>query len=122
MILSYNKRFVPKWLTGQKKHTFRKDPHNRWHAGLVAQFATGVRTPHYTCFMERPCTGTQKIIIEHNVHALGDVVVVVDERIISEEEIKTLSFNDGFDTVEEFFNWFDEDFIGKIIHFTELRY
>ncbi len=28
----------------------------------------------------------------------------------------------GFDSVEDFFRWFDTDFKGKIIHWTDLRY
>lgn len=38
---------------------------------------------------------------------------------------KQIGFNQdkqGFDTIEEFFAYFNEDFVGKIIHWTDLRY
>lgn len=33
-----------------------------------------------------------------------------------------LFHNDGFENLFDFFEWFNEDFKGKIIHFTDLRY
>jgi hypothetical protein len=33
-----------------------------------------------------------------------------------------LAQNDGFDTIEEFFEYFNEDFSGKIIHWTNFKY
>jgi hypothetical protein len=122
MILSYKPQFVPKWQSGQKLHTIRRDPHNRWHAGRVAQFAIGVRTKNYKQFDERVCTGTQPIIIEHDVHAIGDTVVVIDEQVLSPGQVLLLAKNDGFDSVDDFYAWFNKDFIGKILHFTDLRY
>lgn len=37
-------------------------------------------------------------------------------------EMLQLAQNDGFDTIEDFFAYFNEDFYGKIIHWTDLRY
>jgi hypothetical protein len=39
-----------------------------------------------------------------------------------DEEMIRLARNDGFDSVEDFFSFFPEDFKGKIIHWTDLRY
>jgi hypothetical protein len=36
--------------------------------------------------------------------------------------VEVLARNDGFATVKDFFEWFSEDYTGKIIHWTELRY
>ena len=36
--------------------------------------------------------------------------------------MKDLARNDGFDSIQAFFEWFKEDFEGKIIHWTDLRY
>jgi len=33
-----------------------------------------------------------------------------------------LAQNDGFPSVEAFFNWFSEDFTGQIVHWTERKY
>lgn len=33
-----------------------------------------------------------------------------------------LALNDGFDTIEDFFAYFNKDFTGKLIHWTDLKY
>ena len=38
------------------------------------------------------------------------------------EEIELLAKHDGFNSMEDFFKWFDKDFKGKIIHWTDFRY
>ena len=43
-------------------------------------------------------------------------------KTLKPEEIQKLSLNDGFDSCEDFFAWFNEDFSGKIIHWTPFRY
>lgn len=39
-----------------------------------------------------------------------------------EDNILKLANNDGFDTVEDFFAYFNKDYTGKIIHWTDLKY
>jgi len=36
--------------------------------------------------------------------------------------LKTLARNDGFESVDDFFKWFNADFQGKIIHWTDFKY
>lgn len=36
--------------------------------------------------------------------------------------IEKIAINDGFDSVDDFFSWFKDDFTGKIIHWTNLKY
>ena len=48
--------------------------------------------------------------------------VIIDGRYLNYDEIKILSLNDGFDSVQQFFKWFNKDFEGKIIHWTKLKY
>lgn len=43
-------------------------------------------------------------------------------RLHAHAGIHTLALNDGFDSVEDFFEYFNEDFTGKIIHWTDLKY
>ena len=38
------------------------------------------------------------------------------------KNIKLLTKNDGFESVESFFEYFNENFRGKIIHWTEFTY
>lgn len=37
-------------------------------------------------------------------------------------EPKTLALNDGFESVKQFFQWFNEPFVGKLIHWTDSKY
>ena len=118
MVLGFNPRFVDKILNGTKVHTIRADIHDRWKAGRSIQFATGVRTKYYKQFKEGVCVSTQKIEIKY----YGETPVIkVDNQKIG-FAVPYLSLNDGFETLGDFFEWFDKDFTGKIIHFTYKRY
>ena len=48
--------------------------------------------------------------------------VVVGNSRLNQIEIEQLAQNDGFDTIEDFFAYFNDDFKGKIIHWTNLKY
>lgn len=109
--------FEEKIKKGIKLHTIRWDEKNRWMKGRKIHFATGARSSKYNCFKEGVCAGTQKIEIERRN-------IWIDEYLLSMDEIQYLSDNDGFDSVFDFWWWFDEysPFTGKIIHWTDLRY
>ncbi len=135
MILSFKKQFPWKAptnfeqriLSGSKIHTIREDPHGRWKAGRKIHFATGVRTKNYNCFKEGVCTSVQSIHI--NYFIIGAFIkrldIVIDGRIVLNRDCEItdlLAINDGFNLTENFFKWFDSDFSGKIIHWTDFRY
>ena len=124
MVLGFKPQFKEPILKKKKKHTIRKDENDRWKPGMKIHFATGVRTKLYHQFYEGFCKSTQRIIILYdNIQRIGNVVnVSIDGRSISWKELETLAINDGFESVSEFLNWFDKDFKGKIIHWTDLRY
>lgn len=109
--------FENKIKKGIKLHTIRWDGKDRWKAGRKIHFAHGVRTNNYNCFKEGICKGTQKIEI-------GNRQIFVNDVKLSEDEIEFLSINDGFDSLEDFWGWFDvySPFTGKIIHWTDLEY
>ncbi len=50
------------------------------------------------------------------------VYVKVDGRLLDKDEIHRLANKDGFYNILEFFNWFNTDFDGQIIHWTDLKY
>jgi hypothetical protein len=127
MVLGFKRRFPVHILAGTKIHTIRADPHNRWKAGISIQMATGVRTKKYHQFNKgipglNKCISTQKIIIEHDVFAIGDCLIFIDDKQLTTEQIILLSKNDGFETLKDFYLWFNTDFIGKIIHWTKFKY
>lgn len=124
MILGFKPQFKDPIKTGQKKHTIREDKHNRWKAGRVIHFATGVRTEFYEQFKEGKCKSVQTIQIDYDyIQPVGHCVnVFIDDRSLHPDEIRILAKNDGFEDTSEFFAWFNKDFKGKIIHWTDLKY
>ena len=118
MIISFKAQFKPLILNGSKIHTIRADKTSRWKAGNEIHFATGVRTADYDCFKKGICVGVQKIQIRR---CYGEAVRI-DGIGLSRGDIKNLAINDGFSDVDSFFQWFDTDFEGKIIHWTDFKY
>lgn len=133
MVISFKDRFKEAILSGTKIHTIREDKHDRWKKGMKMNMATGVRTRNYNEFAEKNCTGTQKISIRYFDNK-SRVEVVINDRYIGAAyfgikriyccvyELEILAHNDGFDSVDDFFAWFNKDFEGKIIHWTDFRY
>lgn len=117
MILSFKEKFVHKILSGNKIHTIREDKSNRWNSDCDIHFATGVRTKRYNQFYGAMCISTQKIQIEY-INAR----VYVDGRLLNNNEVNRLAYNDGFYSGYELLNFFGKDFIGKIIHWTTITY
>ena len=118
MKLGFKKQFVDPIKNGTKIHSIREDEHDRWKAGNIIHFATGVRTKYYNCFFEDVCKSTQDFEIVYD----DEPFVYIDGKILWVEEIELLAKHDGFNSMEDFFKWFDKDFKGKIIHWTDFRY
>lgn len=122
MILSFKHQFVLPILQGNKIHTIRKDPHNRWTPGKHIHFATGVRTSKYNCFYEAKCKSIQRIEIYpdiRKVYILRENVPVLD---LTSQQIDQLADNDGFNSTKKFWEWFSKDFSGVLIHWTDHKY
>lgn len=102
-----------------KLHTLRADPSSRWGAGNDIHFVINNRTSNRFQFAPVvKCVSVQEILIDPN----GFFRVIVDGKRLDDSDIMRLAINDGFDSVEDFFHWFDQPFKGKIIHWTELKY
>lgn len=93
--------------------------------------STGVRTKQYKLIRIDSCTGTQKIEIKwldiskdarHASVYVDNMCIGTYTNKYASGLLNMLAKNDGFDSVEDFFNWFNKDYKGKIIHWTELRY
>lgn len=48
--------------------------------------------------------------------------VFVDDKMLSKKQVLHLAKNDGFKNSQELFNWFNQDFEGKIIHWAKKKY
>lgn len=136
MILSFSKdKFKERILDGTKIHTIRTDKSERWKKGQKIHFwrgnprnAKSEPKPHE--FLESTCTSVQKIEFKWNVRFEGTaretrgVSVFIDGRNVTHDDdvIDALVVNDGFDSRKELFEFFSDDFKGKLVHWTKKRY
>lgn len=112
--------FVDKILWGIKIHTIREDFAGRWKPGRSIQFGIQVRTAGYYQFKSGKCVSVQSIFLNP---ILG--TVQIDGRPLEDSEIKILAHNDGFNSVEEFWNWFNFDDGARefrLVHWTNFKY
>lgn len=126
-----------------KIHTIREDTHDRWKPGMKIHHSYGVRTKSYRCFAINECQSIQRIEItevktgssdnsycfpimspKQRKNAVSGKIfrVTVDDKVLSNTMIDQIAKNDGFNTTEDFFLWFNGNFKGKIIHWTNLKY
>lgn len=111
-ILAVDLHFQP------KMHTIRKDEKNRWKVGTMIDFYINTRTKDMFCFAPRiPVVSIQFIGIDPKTKDVN-----IDGKFLLPSEIETLAINDGFADYYEFFEYFDKEFHGKIIHWTNKRY
>lgn len=132
----YRRKFNDHWDSIEhilpKKHTMRQDAHNRWKTGMKIHFVINNRSKLFFRFAPViECKSVQKIeirynsLIGHTAHPecyRRPVDISIDGRILKLTEIDILAKNDGFECISEFLDWFNEDFTGKIIHWTDLKY
>jgi hypothetical protein len=109
----------------QKLHTIREDKNNRWKAGKIIDFFINCRQKNMFRFAPKlPVVSTQIVEIKYD-DVFGKQLhpdIIIDGIRLHPEKIEEFSQNDGFDTVDEFLQYFNEDFEGKIIHWTDKRY
>lgn len=115
-----------------KLHTIRKDKSNRWKTGNDIHPVINNRTPDRFQFAPTiKCVSIQKIWIKAKKRKILVENYIDDDKTIPDnfyrkelqaDEVYNLIQNDGFDSEEDFWNYFDKDFAGKIIHWTTLKY
>lgn len=113
-----------------KIHTMRVDQFDRWKPDMSIQMV--YRGPKYSIKdhfnkgiteLEK-CKSIQKIEIKfrNSPKFLWPMFVKIDGRPLDIPEVEKLATNDGFRNTNLFFAWFNQDFTGKIIHWTDFRY
>ena len=118
-----------------KIHTIREDKNDRWKPGVMIDFFINARQKNMFRFAPRiPVVSTQEIIInwfsdvrdlsasELAPQRFNHLDVVIGKNVLTISEVEKLAINDGFDSLEDFFAYFNKDFTGKIIHWTDLKY
>lgn len=129
MLLGFKKQFVPKILSGTKIHTLREDKGNRWRSGKRIHFATGIRTKKYKEFHRLECISTQRVFMTYKFNDVIEITID-DKYIFGFSERMKFAKNDGFDSWDDFFDWFypliqkapDQKLTLKLIHWTEFKY
>lgn len=105
-----------------KIHTIREDSKGRWWEGMDIHMVINNRTKDRFQFAPIiKCTGTQSIEIQvwPEIKAFH---IQIDGRRLSDDEVKELAVNDGFDSVDQFLNYFRSGIKGKLIHWTDKQY
>ena len=115
-----------------KLHTIREDKNNLWAAGKLIHPVINNRTANRFQFAPvMKCVSVQEIRIKWHdpTHTAPErwcnVLISTDWGafdLLSFEDINKLAINDGFDNEKAFFAYFNKDFTGKIIHWTDLKY
>lgn len=124
-----------------KIHTIRKDKTAKWKEGNKIHMVIHNRTSKRFQFAPTvTCLCVQKISIKHyslmgsradifidgKCYVSGYFTDKHDHDMNSSEQrflrMQKLAFNDGFISVQEFFEYFNSDFEGVIIHWTNLMY
>lgn len=104
----------------------------QWKAGDTIHPGINNRSPDYFQFAPAiKCKGVQHIEIKFlSLENGGEILPMVwidshlfyDPATGKDSGMIDLAINDGFDSVEDFFNYFNESFEGLIIHWTDKRY
>lgn len=122
--------FVAKDKLQAKIHTIREDKNERWKPGTKIDFFINCRQKNMFRFSPvLLVVSVQKIEIKYIGFNNGfrpciwiDKKLIYDLAGINKKLMLELAQNDGFDTIEDFFAYFEKDFKGKIIHWTNLKY
>lgn len=116
-------------MINSKDHTIREDRHNRWKACMDIHFVINNRSPKRFQFAPVvKCVLVQEIKIDYYLGPDIDPQIFIAGKIFYSERIgvdfglRDLAVNDGFDGISSFLDYFDRNFTGKIIHWTNLKY
>jgi len=105
--------------------TLREDKKDRWKSGNDIHFVINNRTPQRFKFAPVvKCVSTQNVSVTNNPKNGRYITIREDNesRILCPEKEKLVAINDGFHSVDDFYSWFNQDWNGKIIHWTNLKY
>jgi hypothetical protein len=126
---AYKEKFGVEWSVNQsnlnpKKHTIRLG--NRWSAGDNIHMFIHSRSKNMFRFAPViKCASTQIIEIKYQgLKQEGSIIpaIKIDGNYLDRTENLRLSHNDGFQSENYFFNFFNKDFYGQIVHWTNLKY
>ena len=117
----WSTEFVEKVLTGSKKHTIRKRGKRKFRIGMELQLATGVRTKSYKQFAKAYVSDIKRLtvsnwnafhpqIMDEEIPYNGGYITVEINgwgNYLKKADIEALAKADGFDSLDQFVQWFD---------------
>lgn len=106
-----------------KIHTMREDKIGKWNEGDKIDMMMNDGLKEMFRFLPTvPCLGIETCKIEYFMGCGNYPNVYVGGRLLSNKEFEKFIVNDGFDNAEQFCQYFDKDWKGKIIHWTGYKY
>jgi len=109
-----------------KIHTIRQDKKNKWGPGSAVH-AIYVDRPNFAPLFFVKSIQTFELIhitnekIDENIHK-HEYKILIDSKPIDAHKATQLAINDGFETLSDFISFFPNNYIGKIIHWTDFKY
>jgi len=129
---SINKEYAN--VSSSKIHTIRKDSRSRWNKDVVFAPVAKHDNDQIQFFSNLKIVNTQEIKVSYyrkkpEVYIKSEalkmwVIFYADygSEIYNEEGMNELAVNDGFRDIKQFFQYFKEEYVGKIIHWTDKIY
>lgn len=114
MNINYKKELERALVSGVKLHTIRQKPI------AVGTMMNHIVYPYHKerrCVLSNFCTSTQMITIDPSLK-----MVKIDGKRLSDFDTERVAKNDGFDSIEDFWSFFNEPYQGMIIHWTDTKY
>ena len=115
MNINYKKEMERALASGVKLHTIRQKPI------AVGTMMNHIVYPYHKkerrCVLSNFCTATQIISIDPDAR-----VIFIDGKQQSKLDMERLAKNDGFETTDDFWTFFNEPYQGMIIHWTDTKY
>ncbi|MFV0269446.1 MAG: hypothetical protein ACK5HT_20170 [Draconibacterium sp.] len=111
-----------------KLHTMRKDPKGLWVPGKKIHMVVFNRTKNRFQFAPvLEVKSTQEVSIKYKGGDKYPVVTIDNKRFTANdrygvEMLREIAFNDGFNSMDHFFMWFNTNDTYKLIQWTDLKY
>lgn len=116
MLLGFQKQFIDKILSGEKRQTIRAKRKYPIKVNDKLQLYTGLRTKYCNKIMDAICSSVLDIEIK------SDGTIFINGILITDESYNILAVADGFKNYVEMYNWLcknhnlkNENFTGNII-------
>lgn len=108
---------IERIIAGEKIHTLREDKKERYKVGQLIDHCTGVRTKNFKKHYQSTITRIDFAFIVPREKA-----IYINGTKLSQMEFWLFLQNDGFDSAEQFWAWFQEPKVYRLIQWTDFKY